>query len=180
MPTRGSAAGLRLCVAAARPQSCQKNCPPRGPETPPPFMGGPFEAAVRWSALSRILVRAAAAGPERPGPAGPFRGRKVVGAIRKPTLRIHHFRGSLFRRKRRPRRAWPAAPCLLAFVARVYGAVLVLLHVYILCRRGGGQGLCTANTVQPRGRAVRPGLGKSSSPKPSPSPTDACEAFDAR
>ena len=45
--------------------------------------------------------------------------------------------------------------------------------VYILCRRSGGQGLCRANTFQRRGRAVRRGLAKSSSPKPSPSPTDA-------
>ena len=177
---RGSAVGLRLCVAAARPQSCPKNCPPRGPETPPPFRGdgGLF--------LKRPCVGARCReywfGPLPLAPNGPgqaFPGRESHRKIRKPTFRIDHFRGSLFSRKKGPRRAWPAAPCLLAFVARVYGAVRVLLHVYILCRPGGGQGLCRADTVQPRGRAVRPGLGKSSSLKPSPSPTGAREAFDA-
>ena len=59
--------------------------------------GAPFEAAVRRSALSRILLRPAAAGARtaRACP-GPESCRK----IRKPTLSIQHFRGSLFSRKR--------------------------------------------------------------------------------
>ena len=93
MPTRGSAVGLRLCVAAVQPHSCRTTFPPRGAETPPPLMGVPFEAAVRRSALSRILLRPAAAGTRtaRACP-GPESCRK----IRKPTLSIQHFRGVAF------------------------------------------------------------------------------------
>ena len=92
--------------------------------------------------------------------------------IRKPTLSIQHFRGSLFSRKKEAS-ARPARCPVSSLVARGYGAVLILLCVNILCRRSGGQSLCRANTHQPRGRAVRRGLGKSSSRKPSPAPTDA-------
>ena len=96
MPTRGSAVGLRFCVAAVQPQSCRTTFPPRGAETPPPLTGVPFEAAVRRSALSRILLRPAAAGTRtaRACP-GPESCRK----LRRPTLSIEHFRGSLFSRK---------------------------------------------------------------------------------
>ena len=97
MLTRESAMGLRLCVAAVQPQSCPATFPPRGAETPPPLMGVPFQAAVRRSALSRILLRAAAAGTRA---ARAFPGPGSCRTIRKPTLSIHHFRGSLFSRKK--------------------------------------------------------------------------------
>ena len=108
--------------------------------------------------------------PERPGP---VRGRKVARKYESRHLAFSISGGRFFRGKRRPRRAPPAAPCLLTLVVLGDGAVLILLCVNILCRRSGGQALCRANNLQPRGRAIRRGLGKSSARKPSPSPTDA-------
>ena len=87
--------------------------------------------------------------------AGPFRGRKVVGKYESRHLEFTISGGRFFRGRRRPRRARPAASCLLTLVARGYGVVLILLCANILCRRSGGQGLCRATTLQPRGRAFR-------------------------
>ena len=94
MPTRGSAVGMRLCVAAARPQSCPKNCPPRGPETPPPLRGSLFKRPC-----ARARSRGRRFGPLPRAPNGrrrAFPGPESCRKIRKSTLRIHHFRGVAF------------------------------------------------------------------------------------
>ena len=94
MSTRGSAAGLRLCIAAARPQSCPKKFRPAARKPPPPFRG---------PLLKRPCVgahcRGYCFGPLPRAPSGPgraFPGPESCRKVRTPTLRIHHFRGSLF------------------------------------------------------------------------------------
>ena len=117
MPTRGSAGGLRLCVAAVRSQRCRKN-PPRGSETPPPFRGSLLKRPCVGARCRKYCFGPLPRAPTRTARA--FPGPESCRKIRTPTLSIHHFRGSLFSRKKEA----SARPARCPLSSRFGGACL--------------------------------------------------------
>ena len=93
---RGGPAPLRSSGTAAKVS--QKN-PPRGAETPPPLRGSLWKRPCVGARCREYCFGPLPRAPERPGPAGLFRGRKVVGNYESRHLEFTISGGRLFSKK---------------------------------------------------------------------------------
>ena len=99
--------GLRLCVAAVRPQRCPTQFLPRGAEPPPPFRGSLLKRPCVGARCREYCFGPLPRAPERPGP-GLSGAGKLSENTKADTLRIQHSGGRLFFSRKKEASARPA------------------------------------------------------------------------